>query len=270
VPSIVPRIGFAIAIVAGLSGAASANTLRIGGAGAATGFLPELFAPFERSDGTKLKLIPSLGSGGGLRAVEDGVLDVAVSGRALKPEEMEQGLTQAATIRTPFGLVTSLARPNGLNSTDIANIFKSPKAAWTDGTPIRIILRPKGDSDTPILSGMFPGMATAIEDARRRPDVPVAATDQDNAKLAERLTGSLAGSSFTQIKTEKRALRFVAIDGVEPSLENFQTRAYPFGRPLFFVLPARKAPAAERFIAYLRSGSGQAALHATGNLLMVD
>jgi phosphate transport system substrate-binding protein len=267
---ILPCIGFAIAVVAVLSGAASANTLRIGGAGAATGFLPELFAPFERSDATKLTLIPSLGSGGGLRALEDGVLDVAVSGRTLKPEELKLGLTQALSIRTPFGLVTSLARPNGLKSKDIADIFKSQNAAWADGTPIRIILRPKSDSDTPILGGMFPGMAAAIEDVRRRPDIPVAATDQDNASLAERVTGSLAGSSFTQIKTERRALRFVAIDGVEPSLEDFQTGVYPYGRPLFFVLPARKAPAAERFIAYLRSGAGQAALHATGNLLMID
>lgn len=68
VPSIVPRIGFAIAIVAALSGAASADALRIGGAGAATGFLPELFAAFERSDATKLMLVPNLGSGGGLRS----------------------------------------------------------------------------------------------------------------------------------------------------------------------------------------------------------
>lgn len=269
-PSIAPRIGIVIAVVAGLSGAAPADTLRIGGAGAATGFLPELFAPFERSDATKLKLVPSLGSGGGLRALEDGFLDVAVSGRALKPEELKHGLSQAASIRTPFGLVTSLARPNGLKSRDIADIFKSQTAAWADGTPIRIILRPKSDSDTSILGGMFPGMVAAIEDARRRTDIPIAATDQDNASLAERVSGSLAGSTFTQIKTERRALRFVAIDGVEPSLDRFQTGAYPYGRPLFFILPARKAPAAERFIAYLRSGAGQAALHATGNLLIVD
>ena len=270
-PSILPRIGIAIAVVAGLSGAAPADTLRIGGAGAATGFLPELFAPFERSDATKLTLIPNLGSGGGLRALEDGVLDVVVSGRALKPEELKHGLTPGRE------------HPHAVRAGDIAG---PPKRSQEQGhrrhlqvakrRPGRterrsgIILRPKSDSDTSILGGMFPGMVAAIEDARRRTDIPIAATDQDNASLAERVSGSLAGSSFTQIKTERRALRFVAIDGVEPSLEHFQTGAYPYGRPLFFILPARKAPAAERFIAYLRSGAGQAALHATGNLLIVD
>jgi phosphate transport system substrate-binding protein len=270
VVSIVPRFGLVIAILLGASNVAPADTLRMGGTGAATAFLPELFATLERSQAITLKLIPSLGSGGGLRALQDGVLDVAVSGRPLKSEELKRGLTHAATIHTPFVLVTSLARPNGLNSTDIAGIFKSQNATWADGTPVRIILRPKGDSDTPILGGMFPGMAAALEVARRRPDVPVAATDQDNASLAERMPGSLAGSSFTQIKMERRNLRFVAIDGAEPSMDNFQSGAYPFGRPLFFVLPARKIPAADRLIAFLRSPEGAAALRATGNLLTVD
>ena len=269
-PWIFARIGFAIAVVTGLSSAAAADTLRMGGVGAATGFLPALFAPFEQSDATKLKLIPNLGSGGGLRALEDGVLDIAVSGRPLKPEEQKQGLMQAASIRTPFGLVTSLARPNGFKSTGHRRHLQV-----AESRPGRTE-RPSGSSCARraiairrVLGGMFPGMAAAIEEARRRPDIPIAATDQDNASLAERVPGSLAGSSFTQIKTERRALRFVAIDGVEPSLEHFQNGAYPYGRPLFFVLPARKAPAAEQFIAYLRSGAGQAALHATGNLLIV-
>lgn len=266
----VPRLGLVIAVLLGLTNIASADTLRIGGVGAATAFLPDLFAAFERGEAIKLKIVPSLGSNGGLRALQDGVLDIAVSGRSLTPEELRLGLTQSATIRTPFVLITSHPRPNGLKSTAIADIFKSPKATWADGSPIRIILRPKSDSDTLVLGHMFPGMAAAIEQARRRQDIPIAAFDQDNANLAERMVGSLAGSTLTQIKMERRNLRFVAIDGVEPSLENFQSGAYPYGKVLAFVRPAKKAPAAERFIAFLRSSAGQTALHATGNLLMLD
>ncbi len=88
--------------------------------------------------------------------------------------------------------------------------------------------------------------------------------------MAERMPGSLAGSSFTQITMERRNLRFVAIDGAAPSLENFQSGAYPFGKPLFFVLPARKTAAADRFIAFLRSPEGEAALRSTGNLPIVE
>ena len=127
-------------------------------------------------------------------------------------------------------------------------------------------MRPKSDSDTTVLGNMFPGMAAAIEDARQRPDVPIAATDQDNADMAERIPGSLTGSTLSQVKMERRSLRFVAIDGVEPSLDNLESGAYPFAKPIYFVLPANKSPLAERFIAFLGSPVGRAALRATGNL----
>jgi phosphate transport system substrate-binding protein len=265
-----PRFSLVIAALLGLTNASWADTLRMGGTGAATAFLPELFAVFERSEAIKLKVIPSLGTSGGLRALADGVLDIAVSGRSLKPEELERGLAPAATIRTPFVLISSHPRPNGLDATAIADIFKSQRPTWADGSPMRIILRPRSDSDTEVLGGMFPGMAAAIAQARQRPDIPIAATDQDNANLAEQMPGSLAGATLTQIKMERRDLRFVAIDRVEPSLENFQSGAYPFAKDLYFVLPAKRAPAAERFIAFIRSPAGQTALHATGNFLIAD
>ena len=113
---------------------------------------------------------------------------------------------------------------------------------------------------------MFPGMAAAIEVARQRPDVPIAATDQDNANMAERIPGSLTSSTLSQVKMERRNLRFVAIDGVEPSLENLESGAYPFAKPIYFVLPAKKSPLAERFIAFLGSPAARGALRATGNL----
>ena len=137
------RIGLLAAVLLGAGNAASAETLRVGGVGAAMAMLPPLFASFDRGEETKLEVIPSLGSNGGLRALSEGVLGMAVSGRVLNPEELAQGMTQGAAMRTPFVLVTSHANPNGLKSSEIADVFKSANAKWADGTPIRIILRPK-------------------------------------------------------------------------------------------------------------------------------
>lgn len=264
----IPRVGFLTALLLGAGSATSAEVLRIGGSGAATEMLPHLFAAFAPGEAIKLEVIPSLGSTGGLRALSEGVLDIAVAGRALKPEELAQGLTQSVAIRTPFMLVTSHPRPSGFKSSEIAGIFNAAKATWADGSPIRIILRPRLDSDTAVLGGMFPGMAAAIERARQRADLTIAATDQDNADVAERVFGSLTGATLTQIKLEKRDLRFVAIDGVEPSLANLENRSYPFAKTQYFVLPAKPKPAAERFVGFLRSPEGQAALRAADNILI--
>ena len=262
--------GFLTVVLIGCCTAASAETLRIGGTGAATGMLPIIAAAIPASENLKLEVVPSLGTGGGLQAAEDGVLDIAVAGRTLKPEEKARGLAQAAALRTPFVLVTSYRQPNGFKSTAIAGIYESTKATWPDGSLIRIILRPKSDSDTPLLGGMFPGMASAIEAARQRPDIPIAATDQDNLTMAEQVPGSLAGSSFTQIQTERRNLRLIAINGVQPSLETFESGAYSFRKDMYFVISARKKPSAERFIAFLQSSAGERALRATGTLLVTE
>jgi phosphate transport system substrate-binding protein len=260
----------AVAFAVSGTGAVAGEILRMGGTGAATALLPQLFAAFDRTEQVTLQVIPGLGSGGALLAISDGALDVAVSGRPLSKEEIAKGLTQPVAFRTPFAFVTSHPKPNGLKSTEIATVFGATKATWADGTPIRTILRPKSDADIPLLAGFFPGIDAAIDRARSRTEVPVAATDQDNARLAEQIPGSLAGATVSQIKTEKRDLRLVAIDGVEPTLANYERGAYPYGKTIHFVLSGKKNPTAERFIAFLRSPAGIAALRDTGSLPSTD
>ena len=96
----------------------------------------------------------------------------------------------------------------------IAQLYQSNDPTWADGTPIRIILRPTTDSDTWLLGQTFPGMSAAMAKVRKRADLSIAATDQDNADMAEKTPGSLVGATLTQLQGENRDLRFVPIDGV--------------------------------------------------------
>jgi phosphate transport system substrate-binding protein len=253
----------ALAVLIAAGDVTAADVLRMGGTGAATEMLRRLGSAMADEE-VKVAIVANLGSSGAIRALADGVLDAVVSGRPLLAEESARGLVQAVAVRTPFGLVTSHRSPNGLKSADIAEIFASGKSRWADGTPIRVILRPRSDSDTPLLGSMFPGMGAALEQARRRPDVPTAATDQDNANLAERVPNSLAGATLTQIALEKRNLRFVAIDGAEPTVANFENGRYPYAKTMYVVLPAAPKPAARRFVVFLKSPAGERALRDVG------
>ena len=69
------------------------------------------------------------------------------------------------------------------------------------------------------------------------------------------------------MKMEKRKMRFIAIDGAAPSLESYKSGAYPFGKSLYLVLGAKKSSAGERFLAFLHSPDGVAALHDAGIVL---
>ena len=145
-------------------------------------------------------MIPGLGSSGGIAAVLDGVLDLAVSARPLKPAE--SGLTETIAVRTPYGLASSNPKPGNIAKTDVAAFYAEATATWPDGTPVRVILRPKSESDTALLGETFPEMIAAIDRVRMRMDVPVAATDQDNLEMAKSIEGSLVGTSLAQMITE--------------------------------------------------------------------
>jgi phosphate transport system substrate-binding protein len=246
--------------------AAAADTLRVGGTGSAIGMLQQVGAVFSAATGVTVEVVPNLGSTGAVGALRDGWLDIAIPARPLKPDEAAAGLRQVVVLRTAYVIATSHSNPNGLKSADLAGIFAAEKPAWADGTPIRIILRPRSDTDTALLAELFPGMAAAIDSARRRAEVPTAATDQDNATMAERTPDSLTGTTITQLKTEHRNLYIVPLDGIEPTLANFESGAYRFAKHLYFIVPRASSAEAQQFLAFLQSPRGVKALHETETL----
>ncbi|WP_290773251.1 substrate-binding domain-containing protein [Hoeflea sp.] len=255
------------AVCLGSISSAQADTLRIGGTGSATVLMQRLGAAFEASHAdTSVEVIPGLGSSGGIAAVLDNVLDLAVSARPLKP--VEQGLTAIVAVRTPYGLVSSNPHPGDVAKTEVAAFYANPAATWPDGTSVRVILRPKSESDTALLGETFPGMAAAIEKIRSRIDVPVAATDQDNLEMASTIKGSLVGTSLTQIVTEnyQSQLHFLTIDGAEPTLENLENGVYPYSKPYRFVFAEEPSPLVQRFMDFIASSEGKSILRASGSL----
>ncbi|MFC7739381.1 PstS family phosphate ABC transporter substrate-binding protein [Roseomonas sp. GCM10028921] len=256
--------GIAVLLSLWTSPAAAADVLRVGGTGGATALLAHLGKPFTRQTGITVEVIPSLGSSGGIAATADGVLDLAVSGRPLSAAEQGRGLVQAAALRTPYVLATSHGAPPALTEQEVVGAYAAEKASWPDGSPIRLVLRPRAESDNQVLASLFPGMAAALNQARQRSDLPIAATDQDNADAAERLRGSLIGTTYTQVVMEERNLRLIPIGGVAPSIEAFESGAYRHTKIFHVVHPQQSSPAAVRFVQFLRSDEGVRALREAG------
>ncbi len=262
----IARLAIALLFAGAVSTGNAAETLRLGGTGTAIGMLQQVGAEFSAATGVKVEVIANLGSTGAVRALADGLLDIAVLARPLKLEEYAAGLRQVAVTRTAYVMATSYSKPNGLKSADLARIFAAENPTWAEGTPIRIILRPSSDTDSALLTELFPGMGEAIETARHRVEVPTAATDQDNAALAERTPGSLVGTTATQLKTEHRNLRIVPLDGIEPTLANFASGVYPFAKNFYFIVRLPGVAEASQFVDFLRSPKGVAALRETETL----
>lgn len=249
-----------------MSSASATDSIQVGGTGGATALMARLGKLFTQQTGVGVEVIPGLGSGGGINAAADGALDIAISGRPMSVAEQARGLTTTLTIRTPYVLATSQFTAPNMTEAQIIEAFGLPKALWPDGTVIKLILRPRAESDNQVLTSLFPSMPAALDAARQRPDLPVAATDQDNAELAEKMPGSLIGTTYTQVTMEERNLRLIKINDITPSMETFENGTYRYTKVFYVVHKKSASAAAEHFIQFLRDADGVRALRAAGCL----
>lgn len=230
--------------------AEEAVTLRVGGTGASLGLLRALGEEFSRQrPDVQVVVESSLGSSGALAAVAAKAIDVGVSSRALTPEEAARGLRQTEFARTAFVIAVHRDVPvRGVTFAELAAIYSGTVTSWSDGSPIRIILRPEREFDTGVMRRMSPEIERAIRAAQARPGLQVAVSDQDSAIALEQVPGSIGTSSLALIASERRDVRPLAIEGVAPSVHALETGAYRYVRPLYLV-SSTSAPATARAFA---------------------
>lgn len=239
-------------------GARAEEPIRIGGTGIGLALSKDLGAALRAADPAfAAEVLPSLGTPGGLKALNAGAVDVAIAARPLKPEETAGGAREAACLTTALTLATSRPAAPGIDLSDLPKIYANPDPRWPDGQPLKIILRSPAGSENPYLVRLIPGMAAALASAFERPGIPVGATDQENATTATRTEGSLAIITLLQIMSEKLALTPLAINGVKPTPASLADRSYPMPMRVCFVVPAKAKAGTDKFIAFVRSQAGQ-------------
>ncbi len=247
---------------------AGATQLKLGGTGSALGTMKVLAAAYRQAHpGTEILIVPALGSGGGIKAVAVGVLDIGLSARALKPAEIAQNLTQAELARTPFVFASMKSHPD-FSLSQIVRIFDGTLSRWPDGSPLRLILRPESDSDTPLLRTLSPGMNRALGAAQARPGLYTAPTDHDMADALEKVSGSIGSTTLALIVSEQRRLNPIPLDKVAPSVATLASGAYPYSKPLYLVTAPGVSAAARDFIAFLNSPQGAEILARNGYLAL--
>ena len=257
---------FLVAGILGTGGAAAAD-LRIGGTGGSLATMRMLGAEFAKSrPGTRVVVLPSLGSSGGIKAVLSGAIEVGVSSRPLKEGERGAGAIETEYGRTPFVFATAVSRAGpGLGLNDLAEIYAGRRDRWPDGTRIRLVLRPIGDSDSDMIKGMSPALRDALDAAEKRKGTAFAVTDQDAADSLDKIPGALGPTTLAQILAEGRALKALSLDGLEPSVEALADGRYPYHKRLFLVTTAKSPPMVREFVAFVKSATGRTILARTGH-----
>ncbi len=262
----------ALLFTTGISRAESTPTVKIGG----TGFGLELMRilannyPQEQAK-VEFVVFPSLGSSGGIKALLAGELDLAISSRPLRPAGEKQQLQENELLKTPFVFITnpSVAR-DSITTRELEQIYSGRMLSWADGSRIRVILRPRSETDTEITRGLSPVMNEAINAASVRPGMILAVTDQENLESMEKTPGALGGGTLTQILSENRHVKILKLNGLAPSVKALQDGSYPLSKTLYLITGTETSPATRQFVAFIHSGKGEKILTEYGNLIRTN
>jgi phosphate transport system substrate-binding protein len=242
--------------------------VRIGGTGIALAAMSEIGRSLSAIEpGIQVEVLPSMGTPGGIKALAEGAIDIAVIARPLKAEEKQKGIAEAACMTTALIFSSSHKGAAGLTRAQLPALYADASPKWPDGTALNVILRSRSGSEHPYLAAAIPAMAPAFEAAYKRPGLPVGSTDQDNAKLAAQISGSLAVMTLLQLRAERLGLTVVPFDGVAATAQTIADKSYPFPIRICTVVANETAPAAARFIAHLRSPPGMALIESLGAIV---
>ena len=247
--------------------AAATEEIKIGGSGTALGTIQFLADAFARQNPDfRATLVPNLGSSGGIKALAAGAIDLAGTSRPIKADERALGLTEIEYGRTPFVFaVSAKSKVTAITLRELAEIYAGTMLSRPDGSPIRVVLRPASDIDTEIVKSMSPDLARALSAAEQRRGVALSLTDQDAANDIERIAGAIGPTSLALLISEKRALKALKLDGVEPTPRNIESGAYRYYKRLFLVTGAKTPASVQRFIAFIQSPAGREVLARTGH-----
>jgi phosphate transport system substrate-binding protein len=246
--------------------APAAEVLRISGTGSALGAIRELVPAFEKGHpGVTVKLLPSVGSAGAIQAVREQALEVGISSRPLRAEDRALGLAEVAYARTPFVFAAGpRVTATGLTPGELARIYRGELTRWPDGERIRLVLRPAGDVDTLTIRAISPELDAAMEVALGRDGLLMAATNQDCNEALARTPGSLGPTTLSQLRTEVQSLRALAWNGVEPTLANLASGAYPIAKTLHAVVRTPASGPVRQFLDFLGSAEARRILERSG------
>lgn len=266
-----PALFFAIGLlILSALEARGVEEVTISGTGGALSGIRLLADAFNRNNPEiRAKVLPIIGSTGGIMAVTAGKLDLAVSGRPLKSEERSAGAVEIPYAKTPFVFAAHKTVPiSRITLKDAVDIYEGKKTYWSDGTPIRLVLRHEGESDLLVLRGFSAEMSTAVGKALRRDGMIVASTDVDNANLLEKTFGAIGTTNLCLILSEKRQMRVLPLGEVNPSVETLSGGSYPYAKTFFFVTGKTVAPGAGKFIDFVFSPEGVSILGKTGHVVI--
>ena len=239
------------------------QVLVVGGTGDSQSLLRALAHLFEQSHpDVSIQVPDSIGSGGGIRAISNGKIDLARTARPLKEKE-KQDLIQHPFAVSPVVFVThpSVLGIENLTTEQTVGIFSGQFRNWQllGGPDNRIysVMREKEDSSRRILDRHLEGFS-AIK--------PAGKTFYSTPSAVEAITQHRYTIGYLPLSEAlHNKVNILALDGVPPTMENLASGVYPLVNAFYIVSKGEPAGMAKTFIDFLYGKEAKRIIEQYGN-----
>jgi phosphate transport system substrate-binding protein len=250
-----------LALLLGACGGESAGGLTLTGSTSVTPFAEHLAEQYQRQHSGAVINVQGLGSSAGIRAALDGVAEMGMSSRELKPEEAEQ-LDQAVIARDALALIVNPANPlANLSRAQIQSIFSGAISSWAEvggpAQPIVLVSREAG-------SGTFGAFEELV--MKGQPIATSALRQGSNGAIRQIVAEDPNAIGYISLGIVDATVKALSIDRVQPSAGHVEAGTYTLVRPFLFVW--RKghplSSLAAGFLGYVLGPEGQRELAGSG------
>jgi phosphate transport system substrate-binding protein len=204
----------------------------------------------EAHPGVRVVIPESIGTGGAVRALADGAIDVGLASRALTDAERRLGVNETPYARVPLVFAAHPdVRADRLVVQDLIDMYRGVREKWPDGTPVVPIVREMGDSGRVALQRHVPELERVMADAFRTSRLKACHTDAEMRDALLSIPGALGFLDAGMVAFERLPLRVVAVDGVDPVIKTLSllTRGTPAGETARFVGFVRSKAVSDEF-----------------------
>jgi phosphate transport system substrate-binding protein len=206
----------------------------------------------------------SIGSGGGLRALLDGATDIALISRPLTPKERGAGVVAVPYARAPVMIAVHSSVPETkIDRRWLVEIFDGRRTTWSDGSPIVVLQRERGDSSHAAVAQVIPELALVDEAAYQARRWRVIYDDVGMEDAIASTEGSIGLMGSGSLPAD-RPIRALAFEEVEPTLEALADGRYPLFKDLSFVTIGSPDQRVAELLRFAFSAEGRAVITAHG------
>jgi phosphate transport system substrate-binding protein len=231
--------------------------VRISGSGAALPLVQKLADAYAKQHPTaRFAIDAGTNSGGGIKGVVQGTLDLAAANRPLTEDEAKESLDVHAFARDAVVFAAHTASPvQGVSTADARAIYGGAVTDWSQiggaAGPLLVLDR---DPDEPQRSLFLLKLLDAPSVGAR---TTVLTSAGDMLQTLQSTTDSLGYSTLALLRIRQpKDVRVLALDGVTPGTASLEAGSYPWFLTYSLIDRPGAPPAVEQFLEFVRGPEG--------------